>query len=99
MATTKLAADKMRVSYVEAVNTHKALTLLSAVTGQSYSELVREATAKLLSEKDPAGEFMKAGDFLSKKLPTSIEDDINPGAPIDQETAAVVRKLMGVIKR
>jgi hypothetical protein len=42
---------------------------------------------------------MKAGDFLSKKLPTSIEDDINPGAPIDQETAAVVRKLMGVIKR
>lgn len=34
MATTKLAADKMRVSYVEAVNTHKAITLLSAVMGR-----------------------------------------------------------------
>ena len=99
MATTKLAADKMRVSYVEAVNTHKAITLLSAVTGQSYSELVREATAKLLAEKDPAGEFAKAGDFLSKRLPTSKEDAIAPDNTIDAETAAVVRKLMGVIKK
>jgi hypothetical protein len=99
MATTRLAADKMRVSYVEAVKTHKAVTLLSAITGQSYSELVREATYKLLKEKDPHGEFMKAGEFLSKKLPSTKEDDITPSAPIDEETAAVVKKLMGLFKK
>lgn len=99
MATTKLAPDKMRVSYVESVTTHKAITLLSAVAGVSYSELVREATLKMLSEKDPTGEFIKAGDYLSKKLPTSKTDDITPDAPIDAETAAVVKKLMGVLKK
>lgn len=99
MATTKLSPDKMRVSYVENVTTHKAITLLSAVAGKSYSELVREATIKMLSEKDPTGEFVKAGDYLSKKLPASKDDDIAPEAPIDAETAAVVKKLMGVLKK
>ena len=99
MATTKLSPDKMRVSYVENVKTHKAITILSAMTGSSYSELVREATIKLLAEKDPTGEFEKAGDYLSKKLPSSKSDEIAGDDAVDKETAAVVKKLMSVLKK
>jgi hypothetical protein len=65
----KLRAGTTRSSYVEDVDTDRALTLLAAIKKTNKSALIREATAALVAREDKEGQLRSLAGRLALQLP------------------------------